>query len=169
MLYDYIIAGGGLAGLSLACHMVRTSLRDRSILIVDRDPKKQNDRTWGFWTHKPTGFDEIVHRSWSQMLVVDEGDVPRRIALGDLLTRRIGQLHSCRVIARQRRVDLPMQTHQKIAAVHILIIPYKRDRAQGRSNRCFGRRRLDHAVYADQGRRQGRQGIFRLKPRHLLD
>ncbi|MBN1248327.1 MAG: Lycopene cyclase [Anaerolineae bacterium] len=83
MFYDFIIAGGGLAGLSLACHMVRTSLRDRSILIVDRDPKKQNDRTWGFWASEATLFDPVVYRSWAQMQVVGEDDVPRRIPLGD--------------------------------------------------------------------------------------
>ena len=26
--YDYILAGGGLAGLSLACHLVNSPLRD---------------------------------------------------------------------------------------------------------------------------------------------
>lgn len=33
--YDFIIAGGGAAGLSLAYHLMRSPLRERSILIVD--------------------------------------------------------------------------------------------------------------------------------------
>jgi 2-polyprenyl-6-methoxyphenol hydroxylase-like FAD-dependent oxidoreductase len=39
--YDFIMAGGGLAGLSLAYHLVRSPLRDRSILVVDRDAESQ--------------------------------------------------------------------------------------------------------------------------------
>lgn len=47
--YDYIIAGGGLAGLSLAYYMNQTVLREKSILIIDQDTKTKNDRTWCFW------------------------------------------------------------------------------------------------------------------------
>lgn len=70
--YDFIIAGGGAAGLSLAYHLVQSPLRERSILIVDKDAKNQNDRTWCFWTERPTLFDDIVHRSWSQLRIVGE-------------------------------------------------------------------------------------------------
>ncbi len=80
--YDVIIAGGGLAGLSLACHMVRTPLRDRSILIVDRDPKKRNDRTWGFWTDKPTLFDEAISRSWTRLRVAGGKAAEQVLELG---------------------------------------------------------------------------------------
>lgn len=71
--YDIIIAGGGLAGLSLAYHLVKSPLRDRSILIVDKDEKETNDRTWCFWTAEPTLFEEIVSREWRQLRVVGEG------------------------------------------------------------------------------------------------
>jgi lycopene beta-cyclase len=68
--YDVIIAGGGAAGLSLACQLVHSPLRDRSILIVEKDAKEQNDRTWCFWTDRPTLFDDIVYRSWNQLQVL---------------------------------------------------------------------------------------------------
>lgn len=71
--YDFIIAGCGAAGLSLACHMLQSRLRDSAILIVDKDAKDQNDRTWAFWTDRPTLFDSIVHRSWSQLQILGEG------------------------------------------------------------------------------------------------
>jgi lycopene beta-cyclase len=71
--YDFIIAGGGAAGLSLACHLLQSPLRDRAILIVDKEAKDQNDRTWAFWTDRATPFDAIVHRSWSQLRILDEG------------------------------------------------------------------------------------------------
>jgi lycopene beta-cyclase len=70
--YDFIIAGGGAAGLSLAYHLVNSPLRERSILIVDKDAKDRNDRTWCFWANQSTLFDGIAHRSWSQLRVVGE-------------------------------------------------------------------------------------------------
>ncbi|UHG90252.1 lycopene cyclase family protein [Spirosoma oryzicola] len=62
--YDFIIAGGGMAGLSLAYYLTQSSLRDRSILIIDRDVKNQNDRTWCFWEKGQGPFESIVFRKW---------------------------------------------------------------------------------------------------------
>lgn len=69
--FDLILAGGGAAGLSLACHIVRSPLRDRSILIVDREPEERDDRTWCFWADHPTLFDPIVSHSWDQLQILD--------------------------------------------------------------------------------------------------
>ncbi len=70
--YDFIMAGGGVAGLSLAYHLVLSPLRERSILIIDRDAKVRNDRTLCFWTEQPTLFDEVVCRSWNRLRFVGE-------------------------------------------------------------------------------------------------
>jgi lycopene beta-cyclase len=80
-MYDFIIAGGGLSGLSLACRMMRTPLREKSILIVDRDPKQRDDRTWGFWANAPTLYDTVISNSWDRLLVVGEDDAPHTIPL----------------------------------------------------------------------------------------
>jgi len=58
--FDYIIAGGGAAGLSLAFYLSNSSLKNKRVLIIDRDQKNKNDRTWGFWTSQPTVFDDII-------------------------------------------------------------------------------------------------------------
>ncbi|HTP10938.1 MAG TPA: lycopene cyclase family protein [Anaerolineae bacterium] len=70
--YDFILAGGGLAGLSLAYHLINSPLRDRSILIIDKDAKQQNDRTWCFWEEQPTLFDEIAYRVWHRLRFVGD-------------------------------------------------------------------------------------------------
>jgi lycopene beta-cyclase len=62
--YDYIIAGGGAAGLSLAYYISQSSLSRARVAIVDREQKKQNDRTWCFWSGEYTPFDRIIHRRW---------------------------------------------------------------------------------------------------------
>ena len=66
--YDYIIAGAGCAGLSLAMHLVQqNALQHKRILLVDESPKNQNDRTWCFWEKEPGLFDHIVYRQWEQL------------------------------------------------------------------------------------------------------
>jgi lycopene beta-cyclase len=67
--YDIVIIGGGASGLSLACHLVNSPLRDSSILIVEKSPQVRDDRTWAFWTKTPTLFDAITCRSWHKLLI----------------------------------------------------------------------------------------------------
>jgi lycopene beta-cyclase len=63
--YDYIITGMGCAGLSLAMQMISCGLSSgKKILLVDREQKKQNDRTWCFWETSPGAFEDIVFRRW---------------------------------------------------------------------------------------------------------
>jgi lycopene beta-cyclase len=63
--YDYIIAGGGMSGLSLAYYMSLSPLRDKSILIIDKEVKNQNDRTWSFWERGEGPFEAALFRKWS--------------------------------------------------------------------------------------------------------
>ena len=62
--YDYIIAGGGMAGLSLAFYLNNSVLRDKSILIIDREEKNVNDHTWCFWEVGDSPFEEIIYKKW---------------------------------------------------------------------------------------------------------
>ena len=66
--YDYIIAGAGCAGLSLVVHMIHSGrFSDKKILIVDKEEKRKNDRTWCFWEKEPGLFESIVHKQWEQL------------------------------------------------------------------------------------------------------
>lgn len=70
--YDFIIAGGGASGLGLAYTMQSSSLRGASTLIVEREAKDRNDRTWSFWANGPTRFDHLVYRSWDRLEVISD-------------------------------------------------------------------------------------------------
>ncbi|MCS7018860.1 MAG: lycopene cyclase family protein [Cytophagales bacterium] len=71
--YDYLIAGGGLAGLTLAYAIAKTpALQDKKVLIIDREVKHRNDRTWSFWAAEPTMFDHIVHRTWKKINFISD-------------------------------------------------------------------------------------------------
>jgi lycopene beta-cyclase len=79
-MYDFVIAGGGLAGLSLACHLKKSALQNRPLCVIDREEKTKNDRTWGFWADEPTLFDDVVSRTWEKFQIVGE-DFSRVIPL----------------------------------------------------------------------------------------
>ncbi len=65
-IFDYIIAGGGLAGLSLAFYLSESPvLRNKKVLLIDRDAKTKNDHTWCFWEKENGAFEEIVFRKWN--------------------------------------------------------------------------------------------------------
>ncbi len=63
--YDYIIAGGGMAGLSLAYYLTHSELKNKKILIIDREPKTTNDRTWCFWEAEKSAFESILYKKWN--------------------------------------------------------------------------------------------------------
>ncbi|MBC7830098.1 MAG: lycopene cyclase [Chitinophagaceae bacterium] len=66
--YDFIILGSGAAGLSLLMRMIASShFNNKKILLIDRDIKNKNDRTWCFWENKDGFFDHIVYKKWSQL------------------------------------------------------------------------------------------------------
>lgn len=71
-LYDFIIAGGGASGLGLAYQMAASALREKSVLIVDREVKENNDHNWSFWFEGASRLDHLVYRSWDQAEVVSE-------------------------------------------------------------------------------------------------
>lgn len=67
-IYDYIIAGTGAAGLSLLCHILSNdNLKDKSILLIDRDLKDKNDRTWCFWDTGESPFESCLKRTWKKL------------------------------------------------------------------------------------------------------
>jgi lycopene beta-cyclase len=48
--YDYILAGGGCAGLSLVYHLLESSLKDSQILIIDPNQGEIPNKTWCYWS-----------------------------------------------------------------------------------------------------------------------
>ena len=66
-IYDFIMAGGGAAGLGLAYTLLSREFKNSSVAIIDREQKKTNDRTWCFWTDQTTPYDSILYRSWDHI------------------------------------------------------------------------------------------------------
>ena len=66
--YDYIIIGAGASGLLLADALGTDSFfSDKSILILDKSDKSNNDRTWCFWEKGIGSFDTLFFKAWSKV------------------------------------------------------------------------------------------------------
>lgn len=69
--YDYIIAGAGCAGLSMALALQKSKLPFKRVLLIDADAKKANDRTWCYWsTAKNDDFAHLHACSWQHIKFV---------------------------------------------------------------------------------------------------
>ena len=68
--YDYIILGSGLSGLLTAYRMANDAwFDDKEILIIDKEIKNQNDRTWCFWEEPNGEFDFILSKTWEKAFI----------------------------------------------------------------------------------------------------
>ena len=66
--YNYIITGAGCAGLSLLMRMMEDPFfSNKKILVIDREFKNKNDRTWCFWEKEKGLFETIVHHQWQHV------------------------------------------------------------------------------------------------------
>ena len=71
--YDYIILGAGASGLMLAYRMASDSFFDnKSILILDKDSDKGNDRTWSYWEEGQGEWDDIIDKAWDSVFFSDQ-------------------------------------------------------------------------------------------------
>src|SRR5687768_10795503 len=97
--YDYIVAGAGAAGLSLLIHMINSKkFLHKRILLVDRVPKNENDRTWCYWEKGQGLFEPVVYRKWSTMWFHGEGGTSRLHDISPYkykLIRRIDYYNYC--------------------------------------------------------------------------
>lgn len=66
--YQLIIAGAGASGLSLLMRLISNGYLEKNrVLLIDKDEKVQNDRTWCFWETNAGFFENIVYRRWSKL------------------------------------------------------------------------------------------------------
>ncbi|WP_397446048.1 lycopene cyclase family protein [Polaribacter sp. R77954] len=71
--YDYIIVGAGAAGLMMAYRMAKDAFFDnKSILIIDKEKKNSNDRTWCYWEKGKGEWDDLLHTSWDSIIFESE-------------------------------------------------------------------------------------------------
>ncbi len=68
--FDYIILGGGCAGLSLAYELdINKKLNAKTLAIVETRDEYRRDKTWSFWKVTDHNFDDCVIKSWNNFSI----------------------------------------------------------------------------------------------------
>jgi len=66
-IYNYAIIGAGCAGIHLAIAMMEDSFfADKQILVLEKEAKETNDRTWCFWENDAGKWNDLISKSWSK-------------------------------------------------------------------------------------------------------
>ena len=73
--FEYIIIGGGCAGLSLAYELeVHEKLKDKTLAIIEPRQEYKKDKTWSFWKVVPHNFDDCVKKNWENFSINIPGE-----------------------------------------------------------------------------------------------
>ena len=73
--FDYIVVGGGCAGLSLAYELdIHQKLNDKTLAIIEPRTEYKRDKTWSFWKVAPHNFDSCVKKSWKEFSIKTSSD-----------------------------------------------------------------------------------------------
>ena len=68
--FDYVIIGGGCAGLSLAYELeLHNKLVDKTLAIIEPREDYKRDKTWSFWKVLEHNFQDCVIKSWSNFSI----------------------------------------------------------------------------------------------------
>ena len=68
--FDYIIIGGGCAGLSLAYELdINKKLEKKTLAIIEIREKYKRDKTWSFWKVFNHNFEDCVIKSWNSFTI----------------------------------------------------------------------------------------------------
>ncbi len=68
--FDYIIIGGGCAGLSLAYELeINGKLKDKTLAIIETREEYKRDKTWSFWKVFDHNFEDCVIKNWNNFTI----------------------------------------------------------------------------------------------------
>tara|TARA_B100000214_G_scaffold366572_1_gene335696 strand:+ start:2370 stop:3428 length:1059 start_codon:yes stop_codon:yes gene_type:complete len=68
--FDYVIIGGGCAGLSLAYELdIHQKLNNKTLAIVEPREEYKRDKTWSFWKVAPHNFEDCVKKNWKEFSI----------------------------------------------------------------------------------------------------
>ena len=99
--YDYVLVGGGAAGLSLAYHLAQEPrLAGKRVLLIEPEAKDQNDRTWSYWADAPGLFDGLSVGEWGKIAFRSPG-FERVFDLGQYRYRTIRGLDFYQYVHRE--------------------------------------------------------------------
>jgi lycopene beta-cyclase len=108
----------GCAGLSLAVQLSASGLTSgKKILLIDREKKNANNRTWCFWETSAGYFEDIVYRSWDKAWFYSK-DISKLLQLQPYRYKMIRGIdfydHCMELIARDPAFELSFEDVRSI-------------------------------------------------------
>jgi len=80
---DFIVLGGGASGLQMAYRLSNhTAFSNASILILESNKQKGNDRTWCYWETGDGEWDHLLQNQWSKVQFKSK-NIEKTIDLGN--------------------------------------------------------------------------------------
>ena len=68
--FDYVIIGGGCAGLSLAYELdLHKKLENKTLAIIEPRDEYKRDKTWSFWKVIDHNFNDCIKKSWENFSI----------------------------------------------------------------------------------------------------
>ena len=68
--FDYVIIGGGCAGLSLAYELeLYDKLSDKTLAIIEPRKDYKRDKTWSFWKTFEHNFEDCIIKNWNNFSI----------------------------------------------------------------------------------------------------
>ena len=68
--FDYVIIGGGCAGLSLAYELeIHEKFKNKTLAIIEPRNDYIRDKTWSFWKVAAHNFEDCVKKSWNNFSI----------------------------------------------------------------------------------------------------
>ncbi len=68
--FDYVIIGGGCAGLSLAFELdLHKKLSAKTLAIIEPRSEYKRDKTWSFWKVNSHNFEDCVRKNWNEFAI----------------------------------------------------------------------------------------------------
>lgn len=79
--YHYIFTGSGLSALMTVYKMAKSGkFKEKTILLLDENLKKTNDRTWCFWQIEKGDWERSISKKWNSALFAN-ADFKRNLDL----------------------------------------------------------------------------------------
>ena len=85
-VWDVVIVGGGLSGLSLAVELAQPQFAHLQVLVLEKRTEYLRDRTWSYWATQPHRYTALERKRWTSWRVRFNGQqaLQRASAQSDL-------------------------------------------------------------------------------------
>lgn len=85
--YTYIIAGGGMSGLSLAYYLAESHLPYERILILEQG--SESPKTWCYWSNEAHPFDVYAEHEWKDLVIQSFDNQTLDLSIDPFVYRKI--------------------------------------------------------------------------------